>query len=69
MTAKDQEMEELVAALEERDAGVADLMALYKRVEDIYIQASASLSDSNAVYTSDSTNIVRSNAYLGRDSS
>ena len=68
MMTKDQEMESLADAFEENEAGVADLMELYERVESVYAQASASISDHQAVYTSDSTNIARSNAHVGRNS-
>ena len=68
MTTKDQEMESLEVEFEKQEAGVADLMEFYERIEDIYVRASASVSESEVVYSSDSTNMTRPNAYLGRDS-
>ena len=46
MTTKDQEMESLEVEFEKQEAGVADLMEFYEKVEDIYVQASASASES-----------------------
>lgn len=69
MITRDQELESLWHEFENREAGVADLMELYEKVEDIYVQAAASMSESEAVYTSNSTNMVKTDAYLGRDSS
>ena len=69
MTTRDQELESLRYEFENREAGVADLMELYEKVEDVYVQAAASLSDIEAVHTSNSTNMVKADAYLGRDSS
>ena len=68
MTTKEREMESLEVEFEKQEAGVADLMEFYEKVEDIYVQASSSVSESEAVYSSDSTNMTRPNAYLGRDS-
>ena len=68
MTTKQQEMEALGVEFEKQEAGVADLMEFYEKVEDIYVQASASVSEGEVVYSSDSTNMMRPNAYLGRDS-
>lgn len=68
MTTKEREMESLEVEFEKQEAGVADLMKFYEKVEDIYVQASASASESDVVYSSDSTNMTRPNAYLGRDS-
>ena len=62
---KDQEKEALVMDFEEREAGVADLMELYERVEAVYDQASASAVDSEFVYTSDSTSKGRAVADVG----
>ena len=65
-TTKDQERELLLGGFEDREAGVADLMELYERIEDVYVRASASAPESEVVYTSDSTNIVeRADAHLG----
>jgi len=65
---KERAMESLEVEFEKQEAGVADLMEFYEKVEKIYIQASASVSESEIVYSSDSTNMTRPNAYLGRDS-
>ena len=65
-TTEDQERELLVGGFEGREAGVADLMELYQRIEGVYVRASASAPGSEVVYTSDSTNIVeRVDAHLG----
>ena len=73
MITRDQELESLWHEFENREAGVADLMELYEKVEDVYVQAAASMSESEAVHTSNrggrSTNMVKTDAYLGRDSS
>ena len=51
---------------EGREAGVADLMQLYEKVESIYVQASASTAyPYGRVYTSDSTNIAPADVNLG----
>ncbi len=68
MTTKKREMELLGIEFEKQEAGVADLMEFYERVEEVYVQASASVSENEVVYSSDSTNMTRPNAYLGRDS-
>ena len=65
MPTKDQENEALVEAFEESEAGVADLVALYESVEDVYKQASASIRDTPNSYASDSTDITGSYAHLG----
>ena len=62
MVARKQESELLDAMSKEQEAGVADLLELYERIEDIYIQASASIPESAVIYTSDSTNVVGSSA-------
>ncbi len=67
MTTREREMKLLEVEFEKQEAGVADLMKFYEKVEDIYIQASASASGSDVVYSSNSTNTARPNAYLGRD--
>ena len=69
MITRDQELESLWHEFENREAGVADLMELYEKVEDVYVQAAASMSESEAVHTSNSTNMVKTDAYLGQDSS
>ena len=57
MTTQDQISEAMQEEFEIREAGVADLMKLYEKVESIYVQASASNAyPYGRVYTSDSTN-------------
>ncbi len=68
MTTKEREVELLRGDFEKQEAGVTDLMEFYEKVEEIYVQASASVSESEVVYSSDSTNMTEPNAYLGRDS-
>ena len=68
MTTREQELGSLREEFESREAGVAELMEFYEKVEKIYLRAALSVSQSDAVYTSDSTNMVRPNAYLGRNS-
>ena len=52
---------------EEREAGVADMMEFYEKVAPIYARAAAAIAESHPVYTSDSTDIRRADAYLGRN--
>ena len=61
-------MGSLGTEFEKQEAGVADLMEFYEKVEDIYVRASASVSESEGVHSSDSTNMTRLNACLWRDS-
>lgn len=51
-------MESLGTEFEKQEAGVADLMEFYERVEEIYVRASVSVSESEVVYSSDSTNMT-----------
>ena len=67
MTAKNQELQSIEAEFVVSEAGVTDLMELYETIEDVYGRASVSMSGICAVYTSNSTNIARIDAYLGRD--
>ena len=69
MTAKNQELQSIEAEFVVSEAGVTDLMDLYETIEDVYGRASVSMSGIHAVYTSNSTNIARADAYLGRDPS
>lgn len=69
MTAKNQELQSIEAEFVVSEAGVTDLMELYETIEDVYGRASVSMSGIHAVYTSNSTNIARIDAYLGRDPS
>ena len=52
---------------EEREAGVADMMEFYEKVAPIYARAAAAIAESQLDYTSDSTDIRRADAYLGRN--
>ena len=52
---------------EKREAGVADLMELYEKVAPIYARAAAAIAESQLDYTSDSTDIRKADAYLGRN--
>ena len=61
----DQESESLQETYGAREAGVADLLELYEKVEAIYVQASASISESEVTFTLDSTDVPRGNANLG----
>ena len=45
------------------------MMEFYEKVEAIYAQASAFMSEDKGSYVSDSTNIVRTDADLGRNPS
>ena len=65
MTTKDQQTESVQVPARDQEAGVADLLELYQRIENIYVQASASMSERELVYTSDSTNRAKTNAHLG----
>ena len=66
MATLDQEKESLQEELEDREAGVADLMELYEKIEGIYVRASASMMESETVRTSDSTDVARGSvAHLG----
>lgn len=53
---------------EKREAGVAELMELYEKVAPIYARAAAAIAERPLDYTSDSTDIRRADAYLGRNS-
>ena len=69
MTNEEQEALSLRSEFEGRETGVADMMEFYEKVEDIYLQASTSIPEGELIYTSDSTNPMRFDAYLGRDPS
>ena len=67
MTTERQELESVGTEFEMRESGVAELMEFYEKVERIYVQASAFMSEDKGSYVSDSTNIVRTDADLGRN--
>ena len=66
MTTERQDPESLGTEFEAREAGVTDLMEFYEKVEGIYVDASAFMSENNDNDISDSTNKVRTDADLGR---
>ena len=52
---------------EERQAGVAEMMEFYEKVESIYTRAAAAIAEPPLDYTSsDSTDTGRPDAHLGR---
>ena len=55
MTTKDLERDALLKQAAEGEAGVADLLALYERIEAVYIAAAESLESGDAAAVSDST--------------
>ena len=65
MSTKEEERGEMTATFEENEPGVADMMVLYERVEEVYVKASASTYDSPISYISDSTNLANFDANLG----
>ena len=69
MTTKPQELESLGTEFGAHEAGVAELMEFYEKVEGIYVEASAFMSEDNDNdnYISDSTNLVKTDADLGRN--
>ena len=52
---------------EKREAGVAEMMEFYEKVESVYVRAAAAIAERPLDYTSDSTDIRRADAYLGRN--
>ncbi len=55
-TNRDQERQELVQRLEEREAGISDLIEVYERLESAYIKASQALFKTPVATTSNTTN-------------
>ena len=55
MTTQDAEKEVLANPVAAAEAGVADLLDLYMRIEDVYVAALESLDGGDLVYVSDST--------------
>ena len=68
-TSRDQQLQSMEDELEKREAGVVDMMELYRRVEEVYFQASGMAPEVEVMYTTDSTNKVGTDAYLGRNPS
>ena len=66
MTTRQQELESLGTEFEKREAGFAELTEFYEKVEAIYAQASAFMSEGRGSFISDSTKTVRADADLGR---
>ena len=66
MTTKEQDLKTIRAEFEGREAGVADLMELYERIEGVYAQASAATLPVDVTKTSNSTNHIGTrDAHLG----
>ena len=57
MQVKDQENQVLQEQFREREAGVADVLEFYSRMEEVYVSAMQSLDISQSSWTSSSTNI------------
>ena len=54
---KDQELGSLMAETE-KEAGVADLMELYEKIDRVYSRAAAAAYQSESAHTSDSTSQI-----------
>ncbi len=65
MSIKEEERVEMTTTFQENEPGVADMMVLYERVEEVYVKASASTYDAPISYISDSANLVNFDANLG----
>ncbi len=65
MQTKDLEKDALTESFVENEAGVADMIELYERIESVYVKASEAVYDAPVTYTSDSTNITSPHAHLG----
>ena len=59
MSAREQEMETLKQEGKKREAGVAELVELYKRIEPFYARAVRRARPARKVFMSDSTNLGR----------
>ena len=57
MSAREQEMETLKQEGKKREAGVAELVELYKRIEPFYARAARRARPARKVFMSDSTNL------------
>ena len=55
MATKDQEKEALLGEFEGREAGVAELMEFYEKIEKVYARAAATLPEREVTYTSNCT--------------
>ena len=67
MSTSKQTEETALDGLRNKEPGVAELMEFYERVEAIYIDASMSISETDIVYTVDTSNLVDEHANLGRN--
>lgn len=67
MTTSKKTEETALDGLRPTEPGVAELMEFYERVEAIYIDASMAVSETDMVYTVDSSNLVNDYADLGRN--
>ena len=56
MITKDKENEEILERFENKEAGVAELLEFYARVEAIYVSSSKALDETEVAATSNSTN-------------
>ena len=59
MSVREQEMETLKQEGKKREAGVAELVELYKRIEPFYARAARRARPARRVFMSDSTNLGR----------
>lgn len=55
MTTQEAEKEVLASPVAAAEAGVADLLDLYMRIEEVYVAALEALENGDSVYVSDST--------------
>ena len=62
------EVDSMQSQVEGTVPGVADLMQMYEAIEDVYVKATDSMFGPGTTYTSNSTNVERSDAHVGRDS-
>jgi len=60
---KDTENEAMREQLEKREAGVAELLEFYARVEEVYVSASRASEEGYTVTTSNSTNLSNLGRY------
>ncbi len=65
MPTEDQENQQIAESFEKKEAGIADLMDFYEKVEGVYAQASSYTYQPPASYVSDSTNVAVNDAHLG----
>ncbi len=56
MITKDKEKEEILERFENKEAGVAELLEFYARVEAIYVSSSKVLEETQVAMTSNTTN-------------